>query len=120
MVCVRTMAARKAKLRHLDEFRRSVPHVSATTLAKILEGSSQCCPELTDRGSIREPRDMRVTEMTTYGPLAGTLHAVKKDGSPATLTFINPFAQLYVATKVCSGFANMLTARLHAAPIGVR
>ena len=120
------MADRATKLRRLDAFRRSVPHVTAAAFAKILEAAVRGIPELAcDRNAVRMARDLQVNEMTDYGPLIDTIPMVHKDGTINNLTIVNPFAQLWLAAKKCEGFSVMLQERLrttastHAAPWGL-
>ena len=107
---------RPAKLQRLDDFRRQVPHVSASALSQILQKTIDGIPELLGRREMREARDYQINEVTPYGPLLSHLQLECKDGSFQRLAFINPFAQLYVAAKRCEGFAALLEDRLRLKP----
>ncbi len=110
------MTTRVAKLRRLDDFRRAVPYVSASALAAILKEAQTNMPELIDRDSIREARNMQVDEVTPYGPIMVTLQVEKVDGNLVDLMVINPFAQLWVAAKRCESFSRMLARSLAKKP----
>ena len=58
---------RAAKLRKLDDFRRRVPHVSASALSSIVAELRDDPLEIHDRNSVRDARDQRMTEVTPYG-----------------------------------------------------
>jgi len=99
---------RSCKLRRLDDFRRKVPHVSATALASILkEAREHGIPEISDRRAIREARDEQMQEVTPYGSALMELPVVLKDGSETSLLCVNPFAHLHLAAR-CEGFAALL------------
>lgn len=107
------MADRASKLRRLDAFRRSIPNVSASALAEILNKCVDDMPEIRDRNALRQARDLQITADTPYGPLLQTLQVERDDGSIHDLQIISPFAHLYVAAKTCKSFADMLKARLN-------
>ena len=109
------MADRAAKLRRLDAFRRSVPHLTASALAKVLDACVEGIPELgCDRNAVRMARDLLVNETTPYGALIDTIPMDMTDGSVANLTIVNPFAQLWLAANRCEGFSVMLQDRMRA------
>jgi hypothetical protein len=103
---------RQAKLRRLERFRRCVPHVSCTALAKILKLAADGIPEITDRNAIREARDLQSNELTEYGTLVTNLQLERIDGSPIDLCIVNPFAHLVIACRECPGFANLIRDKL--------
>ena len=105
-----------AKLRKLDDFRRSVPDVSASALEAILKHAKEDMPELDGRHSIRQGRDIQVNEVTPYGALMETLQIETTDGKMEDLKVINPFAQLWTASKKCEGFAKLIADRLVVKP----
>ena len=86
------MGDRGAKPRRLDEFRRAVPHVSASALSRILEEASSGLPDLSDRSAIREARDAQLSEATAYGVVLDTLELRTVDDEVIPMSFINPFA----------------------------
>ena len=68
------MTDKSAKLRRLDAFRRSVPHVTAQALAMILEAVVDGIPQFgRNRNALRMARNLQVNEMTDYGPLIETM-----------------------------------------------
>ena len=105
-----------AKLRRLDQFRRSVPDVSASALESILREAQRNMPDLSNRCQMRQARDMQVTENTEYGPLLIPLKVELLDGRMQDFNIINPFAQLHIASKRCPGFAKLLAASLATHP----
>ena len=107
---------RAAKLRRLDDFRRSVPYVSASAMAAILKLAKQDMPELDNRMSMQEARDVRVSENTPYGTLMMIMQIVSITSAMMNMNVVNVFAQLWVATKECAGFATMIAARLVTTP----
>ena len=107
---------RAAKLQRLDEFRRCVPYVSAAALEAILHEARFGIPELIDRNSMREARDLQLTEETPYGSMLHKLTCDRTDGSTADLTIISPFAMLYIATLRCKGFEQLIRRTIAAHP----
>ena len=107
---------RAAKLRKLDEFRRSVPDVSASALEAVLKKAQRDMPELMTRGSMREARDSQVNEVTAYGAMMTDLEVDMVDGTKDIVKVISPFAQLTTAANRCEGFATMLSDKLAECP----
>ena len=111
------MEARASKLRRLEQYRRMVPHVSASALSAILK-SCQDAPAMWERKDIRAARDATVNEVTPYGPVLSTnsieLSAID-GGAPIPVPIANPFAFLYVAFRDCVAFRQLVmdTARKH-------
>ena len=110
------MGDRAAKLRRLDDFRRAVPHVSASALSRFPEEAASGLPDLSDRSAIREARDVQLTQVTPYGPVLDTLELRTVDDEVIPMTSINPVAQLYVAEEQCEGFADLLADRIRVHP----
>jgi hypothetical protein len=96
---------RASKLRRLENFRRRLPHVSASALSAILTECTSDKPDVFDRRAIREARDTTVSEDTPYGPILMTVPIECTDGTREDIYVANPFAMLYVAAKHCKGFA---------------
>ena len=108
---------RPAKLRRLDAFRRSVPHVTATALATILTHALLGVPELgMSRHSLRHARDNTLSEATPYGTLMTSAQLERVDGTFHTLHFVDPFVHLYLAVKKSRGLTNLLVNQLRAKP----
>ena len=99
---------RAAKLRKLDDFRRRVPHVSASALSAIIAELRDDPLEVHDRNSIRDARDQRVTEVTPYGTVLTSLPIECVDGTYTNAIVANIFALLYVAARDCRGFAYLI------------
>ena len=94
------MAERVSKLRRLEKFRRSVPHVSAKALNDIIaEINRNGLPELVGRPQLREARNLTVNHTTYYGKLLQEVVLPGKDDTIAmaarTLTVSHPHAILY-------------------------
>ena len=87
---------RASKLRKLNNFRRALPHVSASALSAIL--SAEELPEL------KSCRDMQLATAavmegdTPYGPVLQHM-ALDASGRPYAWPFINPFAVLFYACR---------------------
>ena len=107
---------RAAKLRRLDRFRRSIPDVSQSALDAILRHARTCLPDLLGRKAMRQGRDLQVNEVTPYGPVKVSLEVELLDGSKDTITVVNAFAQLWIASKRCEGFGKLLSECLAATP----
>lgn len=103
--CVCIMADKPAKLRKLEQLRRTVPHVSASALSAILREVRDDMPELATRQNIQEARVAATSEDTPYGPIFTTLSLVAVAGAAAhTFDVINPFAYLYYVFFHCLAF----------------
>ena len=88
---------RRAKLRRLDEFRRRVPHVSASALAAICQAiDADGMPELHDRAAMRAARDQVVASETPYGPVIQTI-ALERTEHPFEIA--HPLAMLWHCFK---------------------
>jgi hypothetical protein len=109
---------RDSKLRKLNSFRRALPHVTASALGAVLTViASQGLPELHDRNSLREARDLQATASTPYGPILQTVTVTAKDGSIKHLPIANPFAMLWEAvSQEDSKFAPLFKQRLQEKP----
>ena len=95
---------RPAKLRKLEAFRRTVPHVTQAAPAAVLRAvASEGLRELTHRNLIRQARDYWLTHTTPYGPIRQqvTLHTV--DGSTRGLAVNHPLANLWLALQYDGG-----------------
>ena len=73
---------RSSKLRRLDSFRRSLPHVSASSLSAILSAiATQGLPDRHSRWDLGQARSEAVQELTPYGPILQTLTLSAKTGA---------------------------------------
>ena len=82
------MADRPAKLRRLGEFRRQVPHVSASALASIMkEIDEHGIPELGGRDNIREARDVVTKIHTPYGHVHQTVEVEYTTGAKTHVVY---------------------------------
>ena len=103
------MAARAAKLRRLNEFRRNKPHCSASAMAAILEDIKENgLPEIIDRNSMRGARNALTTSVGMYGPIIQSIGCVDKDGGTKHIPVACPFASLSAAVEESASFRSFL------------
>ena len=109
---------RKAKLKKLNEFRRGMPHCSASALSAILTGiNKHGIPEgVTDRRAFRSARDLQNTAATPYGPILQTILVFDKDDKEQHLTIAHPMAVLWIASEECESFSVFFLAKLTSTP----
>ena len=75
-------AKAKSKLRKLNAFRRSMPHVSSAALAAILLAVAQHgVLGLCDRNAMREARDLEDNEPTPHGPISQHIDVISTSGA---------------------------------------
>ena len=108
---------RKAKLRRLDAMRRRLPHVTASALSAVLRHVSEHgMPDLTDRKSMREARNLQNGADTQYGPILQSMDVVATNGATYTVPVAHPLAMLFTAVSSCAAFANFFHAKLREQP----
>ena len=112
------MSGRAAKLRRLDAFRRSVPHVSASALAAVLDEVERSgMPEAHSRWDLGQAAALELKEHTPHGAVLVQLELKRADGmGVVSLPALNPHAFLYKACKRGGPFVEMLAQRLDACP----
>ena len=105
---------RPNKLQRLEQFRRRVPHGSASALSKILaEVEASGVPELQSRDDIRDARDAMATRLTPYGAVLQDMQLVPKaPHGPIRLLYLHPLAMLYTAFAHADGFSQFFKSRL--------
>jgi len=80
---------RAAKLRRLEGLRRGNPHISASALSSLVQDIQvNGLPDLYSRKHIKEARDIKLQEMTAYGPLFSQAPVIHKDGTERQLLFV--------------------------------
>ena len=85
------MEKRAAKLRKLNDFRRSLPHVSARALDQIFKGiQEQGLPDLMTRDQMREATNELMTSVTPHGPLIVEIELNMIDGTVIHDLAVNP------------------------------
>ena len=105
------MEPRSHKLRRIERFRRSLPHVSASALTAIMSNPDRCRDQVSRR-TIREARNLTVDQVTPYGPLLHPLYLDAADGGrPIQVLIACPFALLSVAYKECEPFRQLLDSK---------
>ena len=81
---------RSQKLRKLNDLRASVPFLSQSALAGLLQAlQKDGLPTLTQTKQIREARESALATMSLYGPLFLETALVTQDGMEMPLLFIN-------------------------------
>jgi hypothetical protein len=106
------MGDRAAKLRKLDDFRRALPHISASALSAVLnECAKGGAPEVKTRKAITEAVHQELGGETPYGSLLASVGVVEKDGSTLQMLTINPLALLYKAYKQGGSFTDLMQRR---------
>jgi hypothetical protein len=107
---------RVAKLRRLNDFRRSLPHVSASALSSILDEISRTgVPDLRSRHCLHEATASEVDAGGPYGGLLCNVELQAVGGGRTNMLVVNPFAMLHIAA-LAPGFAALLRDRLAATP----
>jgi len=113
------MSDRAAKLRKLNDWRRRLPHCTASALGAVLkEIQKNGLPEGCDlsRNAIRHARDEVAATQTPHGTLLQTITVFDKDENEVEVTIAHPLAMLWQATKDCSSFTVFFLARLKKHP----
>jgi hypothetical protein len=101
-----------SKKRRLNNFRRSLPHVSAPALSAVLEEVSQGgMPELTSKWELGTATSEELEANTPYGKVSGEAELIAKSGGMLRSASLNPFALPYRAFSRGGGFCRMLIGR---------
>ena len=116
--CYCVSMERPAKLRRLNDFRRKLPHLTASALAAVLLAVSlEGLPDVFDRNSIRQSRDqIGHVDATPFGPVVQSITVFDTNDSPMDIPIANPFANLWTAIRTCSNFQALIMDRLLAKP----
>ena len=81
---------RVAKLRRIEHFRRSHPHVTASALASILRDVAEHgVPEMHRREQMHEATKSLMEEITPHGKIMHDVTLKKQDGSEISTVMIN-------------------------------
>ena len=108
---------RAQKLRRLDDFRRRVPHVSASALSAILDECKKGdVPELHSRQALAEAVEANLEEKTPYGNLLIEEPVILIDGSVSKALLVNPLAMLWKAFKQGGSYTELLMMHLEQNP----
>ena len=106
-----TMAARESKLRRLNDFRRALPHVSASALASLLEEIAEHgAPELRSRQDMHRATLAEMSKDTPYGPLMTDVELIDMKGTIFSMACISPIALLFSAYEQGGSFTELLDA----------
>ena len=108
------MGDRAAKLRKLNDFRRRLPHCSASSLSAImLDVRENGLPECgVSRTRLREARDLQNSEPTPFGPILQTAVVIDKHDVEQNLTIAHPLALLWTASSDSNSFSAFLQQKL--------
>ena len=108
---------RAGKLRRLNAFRRSVPHVSASALSAVLDEVSRSgVPELHSRWDLGRATQQDLLQDTPYGQVLDAIQVKSKAGEDILFPIVNPHAHIHTAFSSGGGFQKLLKERLIAAP----
>ena len=112
------MGDRSAKLGKLNDFRRRLPHCTASALSAILADiKANGIPEgSTDRGALRYARDLQNADVTPLGAVLQTVTVFDKDDKEQQLTIAHPMALLWKASSECSSFSIFFLEKLNEHP----
>eukprot|EP00959_Pyramimonas_sp_CCMP1952_P216407 4526151-Pyramimonas_sp.AAC.3 len=111
----RAMSGEKdAKYRRIESLRRKCPHMSATALSALLDGT-QYEPFTASRREIRDARDAVMNQQTQYGALFGEIEC-NASPSPMRFTVANLPALLCVAFSQCESWRDLINRTLATKP----
>ena len=111
------MDDRPRKLQRLNDFKRSVPHVTGRALSAILARiQTEGLPELISRRDQQIARDTIAYSSTPYGPLRRSLQLRGTDGGTVPMELVNPLSMIYHACAQGGPFADMMLTKLQEAP----
>jgi hypothetical protein len=100
---------RASKLRRLNNFRRNLPHVSASALAAILqEAAAGNIPEIHHSRGMWEATAAEMNAPTPYGSLLASVSLAGKAGNVVNMMTVNPLALLYRAVKQGGSFTELV------------
>ena len=99
---------RPQKLQKLDDFKRKLPHVSASALAAILrEVKEDGPPELGTRKQIKEATQQALSN-DVYGPMINFAEVTLVTGASQKICFVNPLTLLATAVGQGGAFSALL------------
>lgn len=108
---------RAAKLRRLNDFRRSVPHVSASALSAILDKvDSTGVPPAHSRWSIGRASAESCDQVTPYGSIMTMLELILNNGGVVSVPAVCPQAFLFQAFRQGGGFSKLLAQKFRECP----
>lgn len=108
---------RAAKLRRLEGLRRGNPHISASALSSLVQDIQvNGLPDLYSRKHIKEARDIKLQEMTAYGPLFSQAPVIHKDGTERQLLFVNFFSLFFALFQQGGSFSSLVKQTLQLCP----
>ncbi len=90
--------AKEAKLRKLNDFRRKLPHMTASAMSALLDEADQHgIPELHSRWQLGKSTQAEIARHESYGTLLCNSILVDKQGAEANMLMINPLSLLQAA-----------------------
>ena len=100
---------RPQKLRKLNNFKRSIPFCSQSTLSAIPDlAEKEGVPELHYEKQLKEASRAALAKMCHYGPIFQQKVARTVDGGTTTLLFLNLVSYLADSFAQSGGFADLL------------
>ena len=105
------MSERQSKLRKLNDFRRRLPHCSASALSAILADiNKHGLPEGgISRHRLKDARIFQNLEHTPFGPIVQSMQLIDEDGEEQEVTISHPMALLWSAAETCNNFSAFLS-----------
>ena len=111
---------RAAKLRRLNQMRRSLPYVSASALSSVLQDvEEQGVPELHGRKHMKEASEKALADHNAYGDLIDSIPMVHKDGGTKMMLVINFLSVLQAAFYEGEGFCQLILDALKTSPCSI-
>ena len=111
------MDTRDTKLRKLNQFRRKLPHQSASALSATLDLIEQeGMPELHSRKDLRNARNLTCDDDTPFGPIIQSMDVIDTNDVTQRVGFAHPFAALWTALTISESFRLFFEERLAACP----
>jgi len=109
---------RATKLRKLNDWRRSLPHCSASALSAILKSIRDDAPPegVLERYNFRDARNNQMRDPTPFGPTLQSISLVGKDNSVKHMAVAHPLANLWKAVCDCKPFRLYLKSMLEQSP----
>ena len=101
---------RSAKLRKLNDLRRSLPHCSASAFGAIMEAArDEGVPEdvSAGRNNLRAARDQQNSESTPFGPILQSINLIDTNDAERGMHVAHPLALLWTAVH-CKPFGTYL------------
>ena len=112
------MSERQSKLRKLNDFRRRLPHCSASAMSAILTDiKKHGFPEGgISRHRLKDARNFQNLKHTQFGQIIQSMQLIDEDGEEQKVTICHPMALLWSAAEHCKNFSEFFKKQLLANP----